>query len=238
MFQSYQFMQINPDITMAFVETDLDLNAFQSYQFMQINPDTAISLVDFIAHSLVSIVSIHADQSRHLKNQKPAEFLPHVSIVSIHADQSRLVLFFTYVFTIHRFQSYQFMQINPDQVQQAPVANQQSSFNRINSCRSIPTCFSAVLWFQLTTFQSYQFMQINPDDICVCLYASLFGGFNRINSCRSIPTRSIWLSVRRNGLWVSIVSIHADQSRRNFCKSLLIQWLCFNRINSCRSIPT
>ena len=37
-FQSYQSKQINPDsITMAFVETDLDL--FQSYQSKQINPD-------------------------------------------------------------------------------------------------------------------------------------------------------------------------------------------------------
>ena len=64
------------------------LMQFQSYQFMQINPD---------------------------ENEHKNEFnFEHVSIVSIHADQSRL-----YELVINGKTIY--------------------GFNRINSCRSIPT---------------------------------------------------------------------------------------------------
>ena len=62
------------------------------------------------------------------------------------------------------FQSYQFMQINPDQGKLLRKYSRNPSFNRINSCRSIPT------WELL---------------IIPLMY---FSSFNRINSGRSIPT--------------------------------------------------
>ena len=37
-FQSYQFMQINPDL-FNYKNPKKDSELFQSYQFMQINPD-------------------------------------------------------------------------------------------------------------------------------------------------------------------------------------------------------
>ena len=64
-------------------------------------------------------------------------------------------------------------------------------FNRINSCRSIPTAVSEFIANCLKTqFQSYQFMQINPDIAAADAKAQADkASFNRINSCRSIPTR-------------------------------------------------
>ena len=114
------------------------------------------------------------------------------------------------------------------------------SFNRINSCRSIPTSTWLVP------------IQKHPT------------GFNRINSCRSIPTEFTQKVYSWNPHKVSIVSIHADQSRPlivafgvflhsasfnriNSCRSIptsmmktvqAMRKICFNRINSCRSIPT
>ena len=64
MFQSYQFMQINPDVSFMQKWT-LVLIVFQSYQFMQINPDDGDALTKLNVY-MVSIVSIHADQSRPL----------------------------------------------------------------------------------------------------------------------------------------------------------------------------
>ena len=87
-FQSYQFMQINPDNVVIHIREKSGF-AFQSYQFMQINPD--IDLVNSVALTF---------------NQ--------VSIVSIHADQSRQNVKGLHKFTKMMFQSYQFMQINPD----------------------------------------------------------------------------------------------------------------------------
>ena len=110
---------------------------FQSYQFMQINPDLL-----FIQHELdgtaVSIVSIHADQSR-LSLHKGGKFVNGVSIVSIHADQSRPKLRNSYRNRTAEFQSYQFMQINPDLKSLIQRLMELIGFNRINSCRSIPT---------------------------------------------------------------------------------------------------
>ena len=63
---------------------------FQSYQFMQINPDIIIIILFTLYFLLVSIVSIHADQSRHVQQQQAPVANQQVSIVSIHADQSRL----------------------------------------------------------------------------------------------------------------------------------------------------
>ena len=111
-------------------------------------------------------------------------------------------------------------------------------------------------------FQSYQFRQINPDKFSPVPDNQIEEGFNRINSGRSIPT--IDKCVKGINLWkVSIVSIQADQSRRNVtpelrsvaygfqsyqfrqinpdtnCKTKVYAIVvCFNRINSGRSIPT
>ena len=65
---------------------------FQSYQFMQINPDDGDKLFALIGGAPVSIVSIHADQSRPVKINNKEEEIDYVSIVSIHADQSRPVV--------------------------------------------------------------------------------------------------------------------------------------------------
>ena len=62
-FQSYQFRQINPDkdCPEKYVKY---VKRFQSYQFRQINPDVFIRCKLNICIHKVSIVSIHADQSR------------------------------------------------------------------------------------------------------------------------------------------------------------------------------
>ena len=81
-------MQINPDDYKRYNMGSI-WNMFQSYQFMQINPDSAeVNYTKLMQN--VSIVSIHADQSRPEGLTK----------VNVYIDAS--------------FQSYQFMQINPD----------------------------------------------------------------------------------------------------------------------------
>ena len=132
-------MQINLDKeeTIDYL-TSKDLK-FQSYQFMQINPDGGHSSQARCAYFYVSIVSIHADQSRQSKDCKLIE-------------------------TYQRFQSYQFMQINPDHLTIGLTLGSNISFNRINSCRSIPTLNKAIA------------------------LPRALESFNRINSCRSIPT--------------------------------------------------
>ena len=80
-------MQINPDFLYAGVAGSLEFVEFQSYQFMQINPDQQAPVANQQARG-VSIVSIHADQSRPDTENYP-ERREVVSIVSIHADQSR-----------------------------------------------------------------------------------------------------------------------------------------------------
>ena len=164
----------------------------------------------------------------------------HVSIVSIQADQSRHLIGIIALVTLkRRFQSYQFRQINPDEAKYKKAYKFFISFNRINSGRSIPTFVPgkasytkrgvSIVSIQadqsrlhgmtdfgvaVMVFQSYQFRQINPD---ANNYAQNKLGrycFNRINSGRSIPT-----------LEIDYVKECIHQSR-------------FNRINSGRSIPT
>ena len=65
-----------------------------------------------------------------------------VSIVSIQADQSRQGWMTCDEVSLVKFQSYQFRQINPDDVSELEMR-------------------AKVAW----AFQSYQFRQINPDDI-------------------------------------------------------------------------
>ena len=47
-----------------------DAKWFQSYQFMQINPDLSYHYKYEYRQVIVSIVSIHADQSRPLKREQ------------------------------------------------------------------------------------------------------------------------------------------------------------------------
>ena len=138
---------------------------------MQINPDLSNYSISFICLCLVSIVSIHADQSRQDKGVFTIQLGCNVSIVSIHADQSRLrgdrvnlnTSNHVSIVSIHadqsrqvvfclnsgeyyeRFQSYQFMQINPDKMKKLKKRRKKM------------------------LFQSYQFRQINPD---LCIYQS------------------------------------------------------------------
>ena len=62
--------------------------------------------------------------------------------------------------------------------------------------------------------------------------------FNRINSGRSIPTAIIIIIGTGYIIFVSIVSIQADQSRLICWSTWNMVLFCFNRINSGRSIPT
>ena len=90
-----------------------------------------------------------------------------------------------------------------------------TSFNRINSGRSIPT----PKWKPTHGHREYP-------------------SFNRINSGRSIPTATEKLGYAHK-FGVSIVSIQADLSRRsNSTVHPCPVPRCFNRINSGRSIPT
>ena len=188
-FQSYQFMQINPDRCLKWFNQSIE-RRFQSYQFMQINPDEIMANIIVNKFYPVSIVSIHADQSRlgeemSLKCSFKLQGFNRInSCRSIPTEQD------LHDVKPHEvFQSYQFMQINPDYKSRNFYLVRKTSFNRNNSCRSIPTLVIIPAKAKyLLKFQSYQFMQINPDN--------------------------------ENGYWsvlircpVSIVSIHADQSR-------------------------
>ena len=118
-FQSYQFMQINPDWTRARSGNPYWNHSFQSYQFMQINPDYSAI---FPAES-----SQEAFQSYQFM-----QINPDIEILDEFNSEEEL------------FQSYQFMQINPDVKKFLLSLLMIHSFNRINSCRSIPTfwwCF-------------------------------------------------------------------------------------------------
>ena len=112
-FQSYQFMQINPDLILR-LSCQLVLIMFQSYQFMQINPDVLIRLPEGVSElkfQSYQFMQINPDKKLEL----PAKlFYFPVSIVSIHADQSRRYCAILLSKLVLEFQSYQFMQINPD----------------------------------------------------------------------------------------------------------------------------
>ena len=165
------------------------LKKFQSYQSRQINSDL-ISECQSILGSVVSIVSIQTDQSRHCSRLVGWARPKRVSIVSIQTDQSRRDESWGFDCYYFWFQSYQSKQINPDlAITPADISAVPNCFNRINPDRSIPTLTGLPLWNGLTT------------------------GFNRINPDRSIPTtvKLRWsLKLPR----VSIVSIQTDQSRQ------------------------
>ena len=139
-----------------------------------------------------------------------------VSIVSIQADQSRQYqwLFFVYLC----FQC--FNRINSGrsiptwELLIIPLMYF-SSFNRINSGRSIPTGgFQLSISWRKRTFQSYQFRQINPDAKKLGKTVTLRDEFQSYQFRQINPDlRDDW-EQNKVEIMVSIVSIQADQSRR------------------------
>ena len=116
------------------------------------------------SEELVSIVSIQADQSRHLMEMICNHVKTKVSIVSIQADQSRLNIFWFDISVINRFQSYQFRQINPDALRDGKSikCTWTVSIVSIQADQSRRVLLSRHEHYRLE-FQSYQFRQINPD---------------------------------------------------------------------------
>ena len=162
---------------------------FQSYQFMQINPDLDISQPNTSSLTSVSIVSIHADQSRRQSGSRLANRGNMVSIVSIQADQSRRRCLIKTITSLNGFNRINSGRSIPTASLKSWKCAFLSGFNRINSGRSIPTgirqtnnnaqnklvsivsiqadqsrlLYSSDTFIKLFTFQSYQFRQINPD---------------------------------------------------------------------------
>ena len=131
------------------------------------------------------------------------------------------------------------MQINPDAVNPVNCIGITQRFNRINSCRSIPTAryMEKPLWLNLC-FNRINSCRSIPTQVHLCHREHIIICFNRINSCRSIPTTAE-IALEKCFIVVSIVSIHADQSRQSLVMHTNSEIsLGFNRINSCRSIPT
>ena len=112
----------------------------------------------------VSIVSIHADQSRHRNGRDGEVFTEGFNRINSCRSIPTVFEALAGVETMPQFQSYQFMQINPDLLTIRILRLSYQRFNRINSCRSIPT------WEKRRKLEERAL------------------GFNRINSCRSIPT--------------------------------------------------
>ena len=137
-FQSYQFRQINPDYygfryinckwkgfnrinSGRSIPTLRGSNlivpchsTFQSYQFRQINPDKWFLISLKILGSVVSIVSIQADQSRLCSYWRCSLFngtFQSYQFRQINPDRDITGMKSCGVF---KFQSYQFRQINPD----------------------------------------------------------------------------------------------------------------------------
>ena len=166
MFQSYQFRQINPDVgSVAVSRPEYD-------RFNRINSGRSIPTLNHV-WLRVQVATI-------------------VSIVSIQADQSRLLEIEVRIFLKNGFNRINSGRSIPTVSGTGTIDELYKSFNRINSGRSIPTAIiSTIITFKVVKFQSYQFRQINPD--ISRFLRPLLGrkSFNRINSGRSIPTQII-----------------------------------------------
>ena len=113
-FQSYQFRQINPDPDVVRLGVQYK-EKFQSYQFRQINPDMGNIFRGWIVY--LSFNRINSGRSiPTMVKVKTCSVGYSVSIVSIQADQSRHLRLRNSVRLSTSFQSYQFRQINPDYV--------------------------------------------------------------------------------------------------------------------------
>ena len=163
MFQSYQFRQINPDVgSVAVSRPEYD-------RFNRINSGRSIPTLNHV-WLRVQVATI-------------------VSIVSIQADQSRLLEIEVRIFLKNGFNRINSGRSIPTVSGTGTIDELYKSFNRINSGRSIPTShgfydrcwaervsivsiqadqsrprlsYNLVILFE--SFQSYQFRQINPDD--------------------------------------------------------------------------
>ncbi len=193
------------------------LKRFQSYQFMQINPDS----------SGCTAKRLSVERFNRINSCRSIPTWDCVIPSSPPIDW---------------FQSYQFMQINPDKMDgKYFVKIKVNSFNRINSCRSIPTEEEVIDYLTPSDlFQSYQFMQINPDSVWILIlqwmkqkfqsyqfmqinpdltmwmqhYAKILYMFQSYQFMQINPDMFNFLTTLTNALeHVSIVSIHADQSR-------------------------
>ena len=112
---------------------------FQSYQFRQINPDCSGFQATFMTN-VVSIVSIQADQSRQVTVVKLLMFLNRFNRINSCRSIPTKEILISFINCRTKFQSYQFMQINPDKEETIDYLTSKD-----------------------LKFQSYQFMQINPD---------------------------------------------------------------------------
>ena len=130
---------------------------------MQINPDDCATGERKVLQCSVSIVSIHADQSRLRLGVQCKEKASEVSIVSIHADQSRLLSSIPTIELTILFQSYQFMQINPDNPTIISGGALGAEFQSYQFRQINPDLLRTICVYLLVRFQSYQFRQINPD---------------------------------------------------------------------------
>ena len=91
MFQSYQFRQINPDLSSRGKWSKTVVKGFNRINSGRSIPTRNMHTVHVICREDVSIVSIQADQSRRWLLYRSTDYC-NVSIVSIQADQSRPVM--------------------------------------------------------------------------------------------------------------------------------------------------
>ena len=162
-FQSYQFRQINPDSKWNLMGLQIFLS------FNRINSDRSIPTrcpkSGSISTAEVSIVSIQTDQSRHVSGViLQRDFSPRFN--RINSDRS-IPTWFRYKALYDKlttFQSYQFRQINPDNVRMRIQRLQHWMFQSYQFRQINPDCAIGLWCIRIDmSFQSYQFRQINPD---------------------------------------------------------------------------
>ena len=112
-------------------------------------------------------------------------------------------------------------------------------FNRINSDRSIPTCYSTCGWHfwdnsvSIVSIQTDHSRPIESWNEKAYYYAC----FNRINPNRSIPTKHIYFPKVNENWFQSYQSKQINPDIISADISVAESW-SFNRINPNRSIPT
>ena len=115
-----------------------------------------------------------------------------------------------------KFQSYQFMQINPDNMNLTVQQKTYRCFNRINSCRSIPTKY---VFIQIERSLIVSIVSIHADQSRHIQHACLSRQYYCVSivSIHADQSRRGGTATAVNlGIIVSIVSIHADQSRQRY----------------------
>ena len=138
------------------------------------------------------------------------------------------------------FQSYQFRQINPDQLKQHRQRNHQSPVSIVSIQADQSRLNPDFMRYEVALkFQSYQFRQINPDPAALTLsLLPLVKEFQSYQFRQINPdVESTQLSLKWATLFQSYQfrQINPDVNKSSGERSLRV---CFNRINSGRSIPT